>query len=208
MVAVGDVYELGVTWVESTQGTQCINVFHFRQTGAFLTAINLIGEFRTGIETQYRALAASGLAIAKYSCRSLIPHNTDFYETTLAPSLPGTSGTGPLPPSSAIVFTWRTGIPGRKYRGRNYIPGLNAGQQQGGRVVSTFITNQMANFGNQMLTKWAPGVAGAVMEFGVWSRLLAGPDPPFAAVGFTPVISFTPQPYVATMGTRRWGRGI
>lgn len=208
MVAVGDVYELAVTWTESTQGTQCVNVFHFRQKAGFLSAINLIGEFTTGVETQYRAMITSGMAISKYSCRSLIPHNTDFYETFPSPTRPGTGGTIPCPPVAAAIITWRTGLPGRRKRGRTYLAGINVNQQTGGRLAATFITNFMNVFADRCLSLWGPGGSSATTEMGVWSRLNAGENPPFSPAGFQVITAFTSQPAMGSMGTRRFGRGI
>ena len=208
MVAVGDVYELAVTWVESTQGTQCVNVFHFRQKAGYLSAINLVGEFVAGVETQYRAMITSALSITKYSCRSLIPHLTDFYESFPSPIRPGTGGTTPCPPVSAGIITWRTGLPGRRKRGRTYLAGININQQAGGRLSTTFITNYMSVFADRCISLWGPGGSSATTEIGVWSRLNAGPDPPFAAAGFQPITAFTCQPAMGSMGTRRVGRGI
>jgi hypothetical protein len=208
MVAVGDIYELAVNWTEATQGTQCINVFHFRQKAGFLSAINLIGEFQAGIQTQYRALVTSGLAISRYSCRSLIPYNTDFYETFPSPTLAGTGGTTPVPPVCAGIITWRTGQPGRRKRGRTYIAGISQTQHTGGRLSASFITTWMNAFGNQALSLWAAGGSSATTEIGVWSRLNAGPSPPFDPAGFQVITAFTAQPAMGSMGSRRFGRGI
>jgi hypothetical protein len=208
MVAVGDVYELAMQWTEATQGTQCLNVFHFRQKAGFLSAINLIGEFQAGAQTEIRALIGSGMAIQRYACRSLIPYNADYYETTLSPTLAGTGGADVLPPQLAAIITWRTGAIGRRKRGRTYFAGLPQNFQTGGRLINTVLTNQGAAIGNKFMSLWGAGGSSATTEYGVWSRVNAGPDPPFLPAGFTVCTSFTVQPAMGTMGTRRWGRGI
>lgn len=209
MVAAGDVYELVIQCEDSTLAVQCLNVLHFRQRGAtVLTAINLIADWRTNCETQYRALMSSGMAIKRYACRSMIPYNTDFYETFLTPTLPGTRGVRLSPPLVAYVITWRTGAPGRRKRGRTYIPGVDNDQQAAGLLPSSFLTSYGNPFGNQVLARYGPTGLSAAAELGVWSRLNGNEDPPHDPAGFTPVTSFTFQPRLASMGTRRHGRGM
>jgi hypothetical protein len=206
MVAVGDVYELAITWNEASSATQMVNVLHFRQKAGFLSAINLVGEVKAGVETEMRAIVQSGVQLVKYSCTSLIPFATDFYEATYA--LAGTNGAGVLPMVCAQIITWRTGLPGRRKRGRTYFPAAASSNYSGGRWAALHVTNNMNAVGNKVLSVWGPGGSSATTEFGVWSRVLGNQLPPHDAAGFQIVTSFTSQSAVATMGTRRYGRGI
>lgn len=206
MVAIGDIYELAVTWRDVTGTQQMINVYHFRQKAGFLSAINLIGEWQSAMQTRDQGLRSSGAQLIKYSCRSLIPHNTDWYETTLAVN--GTLGAFTLPPSSAAIITWRTGLPGRRKRGRTYIGGVERSQHAGGLLTAAYTGTNMANFGNQVLAVFGAAGSSPTTEMGVWSRLNAGPDPPFNPAGFQVITGFTAQPALGTMGTRRHGRGV
>lgn len=210
MTVAGDVYELAVEWIDSAGSTKCLNVYHFRQRGAaVLTAINLVAEFKTNISTQYRAMIASGFGIRRWVARSLIPYNTDFYELIENPTLTGTGGTTGMPAVAAGIITWRTGQPGRRKRGRSYIAGISMNNTDfAGRLASVFISNTVNAFGNQMLARWGPTGLSTTTEVGVWSRLNAGPDPPFNPAGFTPITQFTAQPAIGSMGTRRYGRGM
>jgi hypothetical protein len=210
VTVAGDVYELVVEWIDSAGTTKALNVFHFRQRGApVLTAINLIAEFKANAQTQYRAMIASGFGIRRYAARSMIPYNTDFYETIENPTLTGTGGTTAVPAVCAGIITWRTGQPGRRKRGRSYLPGISINNTDfAGRLAAVFIANTVNAFGNQVMTRWGPTGASTTTEIGVWSRLNAGPDPPFDPAGFTPITAFTAQPALGSMGTRRFGRGM
>jgi hypothetical protein len=204
VVAVGDVYRLSVECLHVNGNVVMANVFHFRQKAGFTSAINLIGDWRLVMETEFKLLFSGGCRIQKYSARSIIPLNTDFYESTH--SIPGTGGANALPPLVAAVMTWRTGLPGRRKRGRSYIGGVDVSRDSGG-FWSTTQLNNMNAWGAKMMTVWGPGGTSATTEFGVWSRLNAGPVPPYAAAGFTPVTAYTAQVNAGSMGTRRRGRG-
>ena len=206
MTNVGDVYELAVLTTPAN-GTNCWNVFHFRQKAGFLSAINLVGEWRTNIEAQYRGMLSSAVNVVYYTCRSLIPLNADSYATAVSPAQPGTRGVSPCPPLSCAVITWRTAKIGRSRRGRSYLSGIAINDQTGGTMVSTWLTNYAANFGNQFLSRWAPGGLSGTTEAGVWSRKIAGPTAPFDPTAFEPITAFTAQVSMGSMGTRRVGRG-
>jgi hypothetical protein len=208
MVAVGDVYELVIQCTEPTGTVQSINALHFRQKAGFLSAINLIGEWRAACETQYRNLMSSGYAIRRYAARSLIPYNTDFYETFLEPTLPGTRGVRLCPLTVAQIITWRTGLPGRRKRGRTYIPGVNNDDQTAGLLTALYVTNTGNAFGNAVMSRFGPGGLSPQTEIGVWSRVNGNQDPPHDPAGFTPITAFTFQQRLGSMGTRRYGRGM
>lgn len=208
MVAVGDVYELVVEWIDNSNTTKMLNVFHFRQKAGVLTAINLIGEWRTYVENTYRMIPSSGAGIRRYSARSLIPFNTDFYETFLSPTIAGGGNANPCPSVVTAIMTWRTGLPGRRRRGRTYVPWISNNVHVNGVLGASFVQFNMGDFGNLMVSRFGPGGSSPTTEFGVWSRLNAGADPPFDPAGFTPVTAFTAQPALGSMGSRRFGRGM
>ena len=209
MTVAGDVYELVVETIDSTNTTKCLNVFHFRQRGApVLTAINLVAEWMANVQTEYRAIFANTFAIRRYVAVSLIPYNTDFYEAIQSPTLAGTGGSSSVPSVAAGIITWRTGQPGRRKRGRSYIPGISINNMTNGRLADIFILNTVNAFGNKVLARWGPTGLSTTTEIGVWSRLNAGPDDPYNPAGFTPITAFTAQPAMGSMGTRRYGRGM
>jgi hypothetical protein len=205
MTAVGDIYELAMTSTEVSSGLEMVNVFHFRQKAGFLSAINLIGEWQVIAEDLWQLIICSGVAITKYSCRSLIPHNTDWYETTTHQV--GGLGTFPTPLVCAAVITWRTGLPGRRHRGRTYIGGIERSNQGAGRWANPVLT-AMNNLATEIMAVWSTDGQSTTTEFGVWSRLNAGPTPPFNPAGFRVVDGYTVQTPVCTMGSRKAGRGI
>jgi hypothetical protein len=206
-MAVGDIYQMTITTQYVTGGVQMNNVFHFRQKGGFLSAINLIGEWRVGCEAEHRACLSSQIHIIKYSARTLVPFNSDFYEATFA--LAGTDGLTPLPPLVAAIITWRTGLAGRRKRGRSYIGGLDRNEHGGNGTLSpTYVSTRITPFANKVYSVFGSGGTNPNAEIGIWSRLNAGPDPPFDPAGFQVMTSYTVQTRMGSMGTRRLGRGL
>lgn len=81
------------------------------------------------------------------------------------------SGTGVLPPDLAAVMSWRSGINGRKGRGRSYIGGLSSGciDSATGLIRADF-AEYLADLGNRFITRI--GLEGALLV--VYSRVLPG----------------------------------
>lgn len=61
---------------------------------------------------------------------------------------PGTGTTEWVGPRVAVVATKRTGLRGRSYRGRMFIPGVQEGQQNAGTLSAGAITNYQAYVDN------------------------------------------------------------
>ena len=202
----GDVYELVVRCRAPNENQVSINVFHLLAVTPNCTANAIIVEWRTYMETTYRKLFASGMQIERYLCFNLVPFQTDVAEQTV--SLVGTAASGMLPTVCAAVFTWRTGLLGRRHRGRTYIGGLSTADVGQSRINGASITGNYNPWGNAMIARWGAGGSSPDIRMGVWSRVVGGQSPPHNPAGLTIIQSFVVQPNVATMGTRRVGRGM
>jgi hypothetical protein len=202
---VGDIFELVIYQHETVGAVNMANVFHFRSIDPASTCAALIADWIANAQTEWRGCQGSNCFIDKYVCRTLIPFNADYAESPQ--SLQGSAGSVCIWGAQCAVMTWRTGFPGRRKRGRTYIGGVGNGDVNGARLQNAFLTGRLTTFGNKMIARYGPSGTSTLARFGVWSRLNAGATPPYSPSGFTQVVSFTPQPNLGLMGTRRYGRG-
>lgn len=204
--APGDIYELVISLQETQNNTFTLQVFHFRALTSGLTATSLIADWRANIETTHRVCVCTGVNIVRYVAFNLIPFQTDWAEQRV--SLPGTGASTLAPPLVAWVTTWRTALPGRRYRGRTYWGGMSSTGFLGGRLNSNGLTGAFFNLPNAILTRYGATGVSTDTRIGVWSRVNGGQSPPHSPAGFTQITSFTVQLNIASMGTRRIGRGM
>ena len=203
--APGDVYEFVIRSRDTAANVQCNNVLHFIALTPSCTALQIVNDFRTNLETQYKAFMTTSVRIERYLAFNLIPFQTDSYE--VAVSVPGTRGGGNMPPLVCPIVTWRSGRMGRRYRGRSYLPGLSASDVANGALTGANITSQQFVWASAMMTRYGPTGTNNDFRLGVWSRVNGNQTPPHLPAGFTTVSSFTVQSALGSMGTRRVGRG-
>jgi hypothetical protein len=136
----------------------------------------------------------------------------------------GTGSTGEeigdaLPPQCAMVVTFKTGQIGRRYRGRMYGFGFGEADQLAGIWTSAALTEMEANLATFM-GKYAPGSAGNLFQFGIWSYRIASGcvpnkttgkhervDPPHPELAYTPVTTHVLRNIVYTQRRRVLGVG-
>jgi hypothetical protein len=201
----GDVYELVMYQRDTGANVQIINVFHLLAVTPLCTALAIVNDWRSALEGHWRNLIGSGSQIQRYQCFNLVPFQTDVYDVTV--SLGGLGGVGTMPPLVAGIFTWRTGRIGRRYRGRTYLGGIAPADISGGNLHPSFVSGRAKTFCDQLLARWGPAGTSNDIRFGVWSRVIGHQQPPHDKTGLTTVQSYTIQPALGSMGTRRVGRG-
>jgi hypothetical protein len=204
--APGDIYELVIYNQETANNHYAINVFHFKAITSGCTATSLIADFRANMETSYRALLVSAAVINRYVAFNLVPYNTDWAEQRV--SLAGTAGATMAPPLVAAIITWRTSLPGRRYRGRTYFGPLTTSDIQNGKILGGVTVGKWNTFGTNMLNRYGATGTSTDTRVGVWSRVLGNQTPPHNAAGFTQITQFQTQTNLGSMGTRRVGRGM
>jgi hypothetical protein len=204
--APGDIYELAITTQESNTLTLIVNVFHFKALTSGCTATSLIVDWRTNIEPDHKICITNGASIVRYVAFNLVPYSTDWAEQRVTQG--GSNGSIMLPPLVAAVTTWRTSLPGRRYRGRTYWGPLGSADLNGGRLNQSVTTGRFAVMANKILARYGATGTSTDTRIGVWSRVLGHQLPPHDPVGFTQITGMTVQPNLASMGTRRIGRGV
>lgn len=62
--------------------------------------------------------------LRQVQCRRLDPNLPLSHDEDVTPPISGAEAGAPLPGNVTVTQSWRTGLAGRKYRGRTYAPGL------------------------------------------------------------------------------------
>jgi len=104
-----------------------VNVLHFRQLGGWVDTDlpGLCAEVADWWNDSYRLVVPPEVALVQVQARVYDPALPLAFDLPISPPNPGTNATGD--PTSANVtstLSWRTGLAGRKYRGRIYCPSL------------------------------------------------------------------------------------
>jgi len=207
-MALGDIYRLAMRWQHVTSGDDVVNVWHFQQNSLLILdtpAEDLLQAFTEEVITLYSGLTSPLYLLDLITVRQ-ITGGIEIFEigaSTLGER--GTTATG-LPGQVACVVSWRTGLAGRRRRGRTYMPPAAEEDLNAGRWIAGYVAG-VTNFGNGMVTGMATATIGhASWLFGVWSvpQTVPPPDPPTL---FTPITSFIIDPVPGTMRSRRVGSG-
>ena len=171
-MAVGDVYRLAVHWRRLAFPHTAVNVFHFKQTDALILdspGEDLVGAFQDKVEPHYLSLVTDYITIFRYTV-SKAPTFAIEYEISV-PGTPGSLTGQPLPARTSACINWRTATPGRRGRGRTFLPPASEGTSAGNGPESGYISTA-GNFINAMITTMAAsGLEFAAWEFQVWSEL-------------------------------------
>lgn len=67
-------------------------------------------------------------ALRQIQVRKLDPSDPLALDYGIDPPIAGQFGGEPLPGNVSVTQSWRSGLAGKKYRGRTYVPGLGEGQ--------------------------------------------------------------------------------
>ena len=99
-------------------------------------------------------------------------------------------------------------MPGRRYRGRTYWAMMSMAACNGGRLNGSATTGTFWNLANAINTRYGATGTSTDTRIGVWSRMNGGQTAPHNPAGFTQITGFQVQLNLASMGTRRIGRGM
>lgn len=188
------------------------NTFHVRLNvaGALFGANSVTSAFINNALPTWRAMVTPDILFQSVQAIQIHPPGGDSHTATIQQF--GTN----VPPGfwstyavvNAGVITWRTGTASRRGRGRTYICGLPMiASDWDGIRMGPGARSYLTNIANAIKNTWGGSPLNG-FEFGVWSRKIAGTQPPYNPAAFQPITGFTIQSYIATMGSRRLGHGI
>lgn len=197
------VYE--VTLNQRLGGVQVVNTLKMRDVDGAGTALLLANDFAANIIPTWRGIIGNAVTFQNVTVSALSPATGELATNTI--NLAGSVGAEVDPVVCAGVITWRTARAGRRYRGRIYIAGL---QHSGDQLATYNVTNvgRMQTLAAAIILRYVTNAVATKWQAGVWSRKNASlVGTPGAIDPFQPMTTFTVQSYVATMGSRRFGRG-
>lgn len=206
---IGDAYQVRIKGFLA--GQECNNVWHFRaETGSSDVEVDLILKLIDCFVTHL----LPGLSVA-YTADTVVwkkvaPTLGPDFITPFPPDSVGAIAGDFIPTFSAALVSIRTAAGGKSKRGRAFLAGLpEAGvtgnsMPTGGAtwlaivafvacVVSAFIENAELGTGR--------------FGFYVYSRKLGGASFPYGIAGFERAVSLNPVALIATMRSRKQGRG-
>ena len=164
-MSIGDVYRVSI--IGAAAGVQIVNTFHVRQVSGLTNTVesDVATIFNASCKTPYLACLDDSYAMERINVIKVSegpPEGGDIVSTG-AGTLLGEA----LPFQDAAVLSIRTGVPGRRYRGRMYIGPLTENYQASGVLSGAYITLLTA-FGNAML-----GAFDTLDQFAwvVWSEV-------------------------------------
>jgi hypothetical protein len=118
---------------------------------------------------QLRQLYGGGVQVIQDECRR---EGGIVLEGNFTTSTTGTAATDMLPPQCALVWTIKTGLAGRRRRGRSYVFGLPETAQANGTWVAATITAMTTNL-NNLYAFFGPSGSDPQFLLGVWSERTA-----------------------------------
>jgi hypothetical protein len=188
----------------------CMNTFHMARETTGGTAAGLVSDWVTNIVPTWRANVGGAMMFREVYAQKIMPNQDAITSNPLA--LGGTLAPMVVPSVCAGVITWRSSFIGRRARGRTYVPGLCyslAAEWGTGFTWGTTNITRLTNIGNVILNRYTLGGNPNAFQLVVYSRKTQSENPPSTWMNAVlPVSRFTVQNYIATMGTRRSGRGI
>lgn len=205
-MGVGSLYRLAVIG-QGGLAQELVCAFHYRQLTATIGsngAEDLCLGWHGYLANLFADTFSSSNLLTSLEARG-ITDPTEGFDFSISPAIGGTRSTGePLPPQSAGVLTWSTGLIGRRYRGRNYLWYTNETDQSQGTWTSGYQT-VMADFADAaMLIPAAPGYAS--FDLMVYSKPNPDLTPPWGGA-ITPVTSYRVNNLVCTQRRRKAGVG-
>lgn len=123
-MAINQLYRLAVECGAVNASGKVVNVFHYVQTSADVSAngaTSLVLTWNAQMTASYVATFSSSVQYEGLRARN-IDNPTEGLDFTRAVPAPGTVTGDMVPPQIASLITWQTGLIGRSFRGRTYLP--------------------------------------------------------------------------------------
>lgn len=205
-IASGELYL--VTLVMGLAGQAVENVLCFRERTGLSTDDDIKASVRS-FWHQYRQTLSTEVLCNELRAKRMTPIALDtlIFNPTVGDEN-GTRGGGSCNSTIAGITTLRTGLSGKRHRGRVYAPGVPSSDtfdsfnrlSAGGLAAKDTIWNGiMAEFDD------ATGTS-LVLALGIYSRLIGGSNP-FTVAGWQAVSQYVNRPILGNQRRRREGVG-
>lgn len=166
-----------------------VNVWHVTSISG--NEINIANGFVSSVVPALRVFLND-----EYMCDDVVVTNvTTLEQYTQSINQPGQNNAADmLPPQNAAVLSLKTGLAGKKYRGRSFIGPLSENDQIAGTWNSTLLA-AMDNLGDALMSDWPSLFTGSLVIYHKGDGTS------------TPVNSYVSRPTVYTQRRRTIGRG-
>lgn len=136
-----------VTLVMKRDQRQFLNTFHVDKATDWTLPemITLANDFGTWWQNSYRQAIPDDIALTQVQVRKYDPTAPLGFDLEVNPAIAGALPGEVLPGNVTSTVSWRTGLAGRRFRGRIYIPGLNEGNVDSQDLISSTIVNLLSS---------------------------------------------------------------
>jgi len=205
-MALNDILRLRVHM--RIHGGEVLNIMHFvDQTGAAGdNAQALCDDWRTNMTATMQARCSTDTTFEYIEVVKIVPYGegprTSIYAAATNGGVTGTT------PSATLceVLTIHSDQIGRRHRGRSYLAGISAAQMLSGQVIAAQ-TTRTTNYANAIANRYIVLGGPSSFRLGIWSKTIAGPDPPWPTSAFTRATALTVRTIVRNQRRRQVGVG-
>lgn len=179
-MATNDVYELAVR--QRLRGQQIVNTYHFMANGGFVPTQAQAQALADDVKDFFISTQVSILTYESWSLRQVWGAGVEYhaskpirtggllYEGNFTGTVVGTQSTGtPLPPHVAYVIQLKTGLAGRRNRGRLYMGGVRIEEVGAdGNLLAGFVTG-VNGLAATALAEYGQGGTNPDWDWVIWS---------------------------------------
>lgn len=180
------------------------NVFYFRTKNADIPDSEIATTIRNEVWRHFDDNISAEVTCEAITVQELFPVARDPYE--LAVGEVGAQEGDAMPAANAVVVALKTGLGGRRNRGRKYIAGYKADDTENSRLIDTALAATQADW-DTINTFFQVGNSLSNLTWGVVHRSLAGAPVPLTADSYVPITSVVVRPVIGTMRSRLPGHG-
>lgn len=205
-MALNDIFKLRLHC--RIHGAEVINVMHFvDDLGVAIDgAQELANDFRTNMAATLLARASTDTFFEYVEAIKIVPYG-DAPRLSVWPTTTngGVSGTTPSATLCEVITISSAQI-GRRKRGRIYMAGLAPTAMASGQLAPAQ-TTRTQSFATALASRFMAVGTGSQFKLGIWSKLNAGPEPPWPTSAFTRASALTVRTIVRTQRRRQVGVG-
>lgn len=188
----------------SEQGQLAENVYFIRNKTNNTTQHDIALSFRDNVTRRWKNRQLSSTICTSIIVQEINPAPLDPWEEPISEA--GIQTGDAFPQMVAIVVSMKTGLGGRRNRGRKYVSGIPATDEVAGKLSSTAQGNWQLQ-ADAIMQNVAPSVTARPFELGIVHRTFGGTPVPISDTNFEPVETLIVQPTLGTMRSRIPGHG-
>lgn len=180
------------------------NVFFFKAKNAGIPDNEIAATVRDNVVDQMNNDVSEQMVFESVKVQEIFPVARDPYE--LAINMAGLQAGEAAPSLVAAIVSLKTGLGGRRNRGRKYVAGLLRDNIDQSIIDQARVDSMTVSW--QAINSWfAAGNNLSNLTWGIVHRTLGGNPVPLSADSYVPITSIVVQRVAGSMRTRRPGRG-